>query len=181
MSTKQKRINQQKQRERKQAKALDLIRGKLKRPNMTDKEALFYQRALQSKETPLEHLEATRKSVYTLLDTFHIITDMNADSEVMGLMASVDPELKTSIENATAFITASKANADDIYQAHYDEFAAIDPKDKFAMLVGIDALEEFEVVINDIDQNAHNLMLITKDITTLYLNAEKMCGDEQNV
>lgn len=180
MPNKQKKLHAQKQRQKDQTKQLNIIRAKVGRPDLTDAEALFYQRALRGKETPLQHLEAARTSTLDLLNNFDKIELTATDEEVMMVMASIRPELKESVENAYKFITSVRADIEDAYQTNLPIIQEIDPKDKLGILNSFDALTAFEIITNDIEVNAINLMNVLKEITELCLIAMEAEGELPN-
>lgn len=180
MSNKAKRNKQQQVRNRNEAKQLNVIRGKVKNLDLTDNEALFYQAALKSKETPLEFLENGKKEVLALIGTFHMIDDLATDEETITLLKQANPKLHEDVLRGQTYLNELREELDSIHEANVENVAKLDNTDKLAVLAIVDVLEGYNDITVSLQNNAAQLVTIIKSITEMYFEAERICG-EQNV
>ena len=177
MSTKQKKLQAQKIRQKAQAKKLNIVRAKLGRPDLSDKEAQFYYDALRNTSTPLEHFNNTKQATIDLVNSFGMIEELVKSNEGMTLLESISPEIKESVINANDFLVSIRADIEDAYQSNLTIIEEIDPKDKMALIASFGALNAFETITANLNENAYNLMTVIKDLTELCLIEDE--GDKQ--
>ena len=171
MSNKAKKAKQAKLRNKQQTKRLNRVRGQVKNLNMSDREALFVQRALVNKESPLQFVRETAKDLFNLLDQFQDLKDLHAQQDWMDTIKTAYPKVHDSIKNAVEYIRETHNEVVALETRFIEEFKDLD-NSKTSFLLSSPAMETFSSVYDNVEANIENLFATKKAIIDLYVELE---------
>ena len=171
MSNKAKKAKQAKLRNKQKTKQLNRVRGQVKNLNLSDKDALFYQRALANKETPAEFVRNTSQGLLDLLEQFQDIVDLYLQPEWKEAIKTAYPQVYTSIQNAGEYIKGVRDEILEAEERFAEEFKDLD-NTKNSFLLSSPAMEVFSSIQENIETNIENLFATKKLIIDLYVELE---------
>lgn len=171
MSNKAKKAKQAKLRNKQQTKQLNRVRGQVKNLNLSDADALFYQRALANKETPAKFIRNTSQGLLDLLEQFQDIADLYLQPEWMETIKTSYPQVHTSIQNAGDYIKGVHGEILEAEERFTEEFKDLD-NTKNSFLLSSPAMEVFSSIQENIETNIENLFATKKLIIDLYVELE---------
>lgn len=171
MSNKAKKAKQAKLRNKQKTKQLNRVRGQVKNLNLSDADALFYQRALANKETPAKFVRNTSQGLLDLLEQFQDIADLYLQPEWMETIKTAYPQVHASIQNAGDYIKGVHGEILEAEERFAEEFKDLD-NTKNSFLLSSPAMEVFSSIQENIETNIENLFATKKLIIDLYVELE---------
>lgn len=171
MSNKAKKAKQQSLRKQEQTKRLNRVRGMVKNYNLTDAEAEFYYRALNSKETPIDFLKSTHAGIMDIISQFGTITSIAEDEELMGGLSTHYTELHSAVFLANQFLKSCAEDADKILNDNSEAFEALGTGIMDIINCGA-AIEGYGNIQDSLAHNAAGLMGTIESIAQTYAAVE---------
>lgn len=178
MSNKAKKAKQAKLRNKQMAKGLNRVRAQVKQPNLSDKDALFFKKALANKETPTQFVEATADSLIDIVNRFSDIRDLGADDEWMVTIEPHFAGVHESIKNACEYLNGVVKDIEEAREKYMEEYKDLDNSHE-SFLIASDSMQVFNNIQENLEENLESLVASKKAIIELYQEIEsKYPGDE---
>lgn len=179
MSNKAKKAKQAKLRNKQKAKGLNRVRAQVKQPHLSDKDALFFKKALANKETPTQFVDGAADSLLNILDGFSDIRTLGADDEWMATIQPHYAGTYESINNAKEYLNGVVKDIEEAREKYLEEYKHLDNSPE-SFLTASESMQVFNSIQENLEENLESLMLTKKAILELYQEIESQYPGDVN-